>query len=288
MTSAALPANPFPGMNPYLENPGLWPDVHNSIIVGLRDFLAPRLQPEYVVRMQQRVYVTRAPGPEGGLPPSYRIPDAVVLTETAAAPGRTIPTPAPGTTSEPGPVPVPGLAPETASRAVAVRMPSVELEKEHYLEVLRVGAREVVAVIELLSPANKWGDGRQEYLAKRAAVKISTAHLVEIDLLRSGAPMPVIGDAPAGMYRILVRDARRSPMADLYVFGIRDAIPDFALPLSAGAEGVGVSLNQVVKGVYTAGAYYLDIDYGCDPEPPLSDADRVWVDGLLREQGLRQ
>ena len=25
MTSAALPVNPFPGMNPYLENPGLWP-----------------------------------------------------------------------------------------------------------------------------------------------------------------------------------------------------------------------------------------------------------------------
>ena len=167
-------------------------------------------------------------------------------------------------------------------------MPSVELEKEHYLEVLRVGTREVVAVIELLSPANKWGDGRQEYLAKRAAVKISTAHLVEIDLLRSGAPMPVIGDAPAGMYRILVRDARRSPMADLYVFGIRDAIPDFALPLSSGAEGVGVDLNRVVHGVYTVGAYYLDIDYGQDPEPPLSDADRAWVDGLLREQGLRQ
>ena len=286
MTSAALPANPFPGMNPYLENPGLWPDVHNSIIVGLRDFLAPRLQPEYVVRMQQRVYVTRTPGPDGGPPPSYRIPDAVVLTETAAASDRAIPTPAPGTASEPRPAP--GLAPETASLAVAVRMPSVELEKEHYLEVLRVGVREDVAVIELLSPANKWGDGRQEYLAKRAAVKISTAHLVEIDLLRSGTPMPVIGNAPAGMYRILVRDARRSPMADLYVFGIRDAIPDFALPLSAGTEGVGVDLNRVVKGVYTAGAYYLDIDYGHDPEPPLSDGDRAWLDGLLREQGLRQ
>ena len=265
MTSLS-PANPFPGMNPYLETPALWPDVHNSIIVGLRDFLAARLQPEYVVRMQQRVYVSAAP--DGNGHPQYRIPDAIVLAGTAPAPTR-------------------AAKPETDTDAIAVQMPSVELGKQHYLEVLRVGNREVIAVIELLSPANKWGDGRQEYLAKRAAVKISTAHLVEIDLLRAGAPMPVIGNVPARSYRILVRDARRSPAADLYPFGIRQPIPDFVLPLAEGSEGVGVNLNRVVSGVYVAGAYWLDIDYRNDPEPPLSDDDRRWLDALLRAQGLR-
>ena len=276
MTSRS-PANPFPGMNPYLETPALWPDVHNSIIVGLRDFLAARLQPEYVVRMQQRVYVSAAP--DGNGHPRYRIPDAIVLAGTAPAPGIA------GATSAPAPTRT--AKPETDTDAIAVQMPSVELEQQHYLEVLRVGNREVIAVIELLSPANKWGDGRQEYLAKRAAVKISAAHLVEIDLLRAGAPMPVIGNVPARSYRILVRDARRSPAADLYPFGIRHPIPDFVLPLAEGSEGVGVNLNRIVSGVYAAGAYWLDIDYRNDPEPPLSDDDRRWLDALLRAQALR-
>ena len=281
MTSLS-PTNPFPGMNPYLERAGLWPDVHNSIIVGLRDFLAARLQPEYVVRMQQRVYVSAAPEGNGGQP-QYRIPDAIVLAGAGAVPAGA----GGGAGSGSAAVPARTAEGETPADSIAVRMPSVELERQHYLEVLRVGNREVIAVIELLSPANKWGDGRQEYLAKRAAVKVSTAHLVEIDLLRAGAPMPVIGDVPSRSYRILVRDARRSPAAELYPFGIRQAIPGFVLPLAEGSEGVGVDLNGVVNGVYVAGAYWLDIDYRGDPEPPLSEDDRRWVDGLLRGQGLR-
>ena len=279
MTSLS-PTNPFPGMNPYLERAGLWPDVHNSIIVGLRDFLAARLQPEYVVRMQQRVYVSAAPEGNGGQP-QYRIPDTIVLAGAGAVPAGAAASAAPAS------APARTVEGETPADAIAVQMPSVELERQHYLEVLRVGNREVIAVIELLSPANKWGDGRQEYLAKRAAVKVSTAHLVEIDLLRAGAPMPVIGDVPARSYRILVRDARRSPAAELYPFGVRQAIPGFVLPLADGSEGVGVDLNRVVNGVYVAGAYWLDIDYRVDPEPPLSEDDRRWLDGLLRGQGLR-
>ena len=30
----------FPGMNPWLEHPTLWPDVHNSLITAIRDTLA--------------------------------------------------------------------------------------------------------------------------------------------------------------------------------------------------------------------------------------------------------
>ena len=37
---------PFPGMDPYLEHPDLWPDVHHGLIAALRDFLAPRLRPK--------------------------------------------------------------------------------------------------------------------------------------------------------------------------------------------------------------------------------------------------
>ena len=59
------------------------------------------------------------------------------------------------------------------------------------------------------------------------------------------------------------------------------------MPLAGDAEGIAVNLNAVVGAVYADGGFDLDIDYGQEPEPPLSDVDRVWLDGLLRERGLR-
>ena len=278
MTSALPPINPFPGMNPYLENAGLWPSVHSRTIVGLGNLLARQLRPEYRVNIEERVHVLMDSNGNGSGPTignGLRIPDVAVLTGAGA------------------PVPDGGVLrfpmPERSKDAVAVQLPATDLFKERYLEVRRVSNREVVAVIELLSPTNKGGHGRNEYLAKRAAVLYSPAHLIEIDLLRAGPRMPVIGDVPDTDYRILVANARRTePVADLYAFGIRQSIPDFILPLAQDAEGVAVNLNAVVGQVYTDGSYDLDIDYGQDPpEPPLSDADRAWLDALLREQGRR-
>ena len=277
MTSTALPINPFPGMNPYLENPGLWPGAHNRLIVGLGNMLARRLRPTYSVGIQERVQISAEPGGNGsgGGGNGVRIPDVAVLT--AAAPD------AAGSAMRP--------MPARSKDAIAVQLPATELLKERYLEVRRVDNRQVIAIIELLSPTNKGGDGYREYLAKRAATLYSPTHLVEIDLLRAGRRMPVIGPAPAeAHYRILVANARRSePIADLYAFGIRQAIPDFVMPLAQEDEGIAVNLNAVVNSVYADGSYDLDIDYGQDPpEPPLSDGDRAWVAQLLRRQGLRK
>jgi Protein of unknown function (DUF4058) len=38
---------PFPGMDPYVEHPGLWPDVHNGLIAELRNTLEPQPRPRY-------------------------------------------------------------------------------------------------------------------------------------------------------------------------------------------------------------------------------------------------
>lgn len=48
--------SPFPGMNPYLEHPDRWPTVHNRLIVGLANLLAPCLLPKYQVDIDKRVY----------------------------------------------------------------------------------------------------------------------------------------------------------------------------------------------------------------------------------------
>ncbi len=51
--------SPFPGMDPYLEHPSLWPGVHNSLIAAIRDDLASRLAPRYYVGLERRAYLLK-------------------------------------------------------------------------------------------------------------------------------------------------------------------------------------------------------------------------------------
>lgn len=298
-----LPTNPFPGMNPYVEGFGLWPSFHNTVVTYLSVALGRQLRPEYRVTLEERVQVLLEPdGNDNGSGSGngngsgarsgngLRVPDVAVLTGVGAgvSVGIGAGVEVAAVAGSDGGLRFP--APELSEDAIAVQLPTPELFKERYLEVRRVSNREVVAVIELLSPSNKdGGSGHKAYLDKRAAVLSSLAHLVEIDLLRAGPPMPFVGNVPDTHYRILVAHARRTDnIAALYPFGIRDAIPDFVLPLAQDAEGIAVNLNAVVGQVYADGSYDLDIDYAQNPEPPLSDDDRVWIDELLREQGLRE
>ena len=43
--------SPFPGMDPYLEAPELWPDVHHELLSVLRELLNPRLRPGHFARI---------------------------------------------------------------------------------------------------------------------------------------------------------------------------------------------------------------------------------------------
>ena len=216
------------------------------------------------------MYVSEEPDSNGRR--ASRIPDIAVL--------------------DPGWAAARAVALETESRqnedTVTVELPVLELERESYLEIRHGSNREVVAVIELSSPANKSNKGRREYLSKRAEVQYSFSHLVEIDLLRSGPPMPAVGDVPGGDYRILISNARLVPDASLYAFSMRQPIPVFVMPLAEGSECIAIDLKPIIDEVYILGSYDRDIDYQLDPDPPLSDADRAWLDQLLRKQGLRK
>jgi Protein of unknown function (DUF4058) len=48
--------NQFSGMNPYLECPELWHQVHNRLIVGIADAIANQAAPQYFVAIEQRIY----------------------------------------------------------------------------------------------------------------------------------------------------------------------------------------------------------------------------------------
>ncbi|MBI2875845.1 MAG: DUF4058 family protein, partial [Candidatus Tectomicrobia bacterium] len=73
----------------------------------------------------------------------------------------------------------------------------------------------------------------------------------------------------------------------LYVFGVRQPIPTFPLPLRPGDEEPWVDLNGLLHGLYDRAGYDLRVNYTGEPEPPLDEPDAAWADALLREQGLR-
>src|SRR5208337_4659432 len=73
-----------------------------------------------------------------------------------------------------------------------VETPKQDVERVPFLEIRDRVGRELITVVELLSPSNKRpGDDREQYLTKRRELLRSRAHLVEIDLLRGGAAMPL-------------------------------------------------------------------------------------------------
>jgi len=136
----------------------------------------------------------------------------------------------------------------------------------------------LVTIVELLSPVNKLHkQGREEYERKRGYVFHSWTSLVEIDLLRSGDPLPVVGAQVKSDYRILVSRGSRRPRAVLIAFMLRQPIPAFTLPLLPGDTEPEVELNRILHDLYRRARFDLRLDYSQPPVPPLSDADRAWV-----------
>ena len=268
-------SNPFPGMNPYLESPRLWPEVHNKLIAAMHRYLRRRLPFRYSVIMEERLGIGINPPDEP--PIRYIRPDlAVTGAGTIGAPSG-------------------GAAPALDGGAVAVLLPARETVSEWFISIATAAAgdgNEPVTILEILSPSNKRaGAGRNQYLDKRSSVIESAVHLVEIDLVRQGAPMSYQGyddydtDAP---YRHLVSRWPTRPWAALYPFGLQSAIPDVAVPLLEGDAEPKIPLGALLDDLYREDYYANYVDYGSDPAGPLSDGDRLWLDGLLRAKGLRR
>jgi len=176
---------PFPGMDPYLEHPTLWADVHDRLIAAIADALVPLLAPKYYVGLQRHAYLL-LPG------------ETVYLGKPDVAVGMpTIPQNAWSSAPMIGGVGV-----------LEVEVPMQEEVDENYLEVREVKTGKLITIIEILSSLNKsLPEGRQEYIEKRHRILRTRTNLVEIDLLRGGQPMTVFGANTATDYRILISPA---------------------------------------------------------------------------------
>src|SRR5438093_9594993 len=130
-------ANPFPGMDPYLEP--FWGDFHTAFITYARDQLQPRLPGDLRARIEERVYVESAQRREKEMVPDIRI------VERGHAKRKTR-------------VPRTGIA-VAEPLTLALRDDPVT---EGYIQILDVrSGRRVITIIEVLSPSNnRPGPGR--------------------------------------------------------------------------------------------------------------------------------
>jgi hypothetical protein len=272
-------------MNPYLEEPAIWPGVHVNLAVAIQEALVPQLPAHYYVTVELRVYEA----PQGEVGPLVGIGDVTVGAERRR-PNPTNPTNGAARYGERE-----AAANRTGVGVLTVEVPrSVEV-REHYLEVRRAGTHEVITVVEILSPTNKRpGKGRQIYEQKRTETVSALTNLVEIDLLRSGEPLPVLHHglplerAEAGDFRVLVSRGYRRHQAELYVWGLRAPLPVVPVPLRHDEPEPTVDLQALLHTVYDRGGYSRIVDYRGEPVPPLSADDAAWADGVLRSRGIRR
>jgi hypothetical protein len=236
-------------MDPHLEHPTLWPDVHNSLAIAIADAVTPQIAPRYYVALGRRTYLIE--------PNDYVFfghPDLAADTERATALDR------------------------LASGILEVSIPTMDETHENYLKVCETKSGDVVTVLELLSPANKLhSEGRKQYEQKRNQILATHTSLVEVDLLRAGKPMTFVGKPIHSDYRILISRGWQRPRAQLYAFNLRSPIPQFPLPLQRGEIEPLVDLNTVLHELYTRARFDLRLDYEQPPVPPLGDEDAVWA-----------
>jgi hypothetical protein len=135
-------------MDPYLERPALWPDVHLEIMRSIRATLTPKVAPNYYVAVEQRAYITYTN------PTSFLGRPDVVLVGPQRQLGVALPSGNGGAA--------------VLERPLTLALPMPDQVIERYLEIRDGATHQVVTVIEVLSPSNKQpGERRQQCMRVR-------------------------------------------------------------------------------------------------------------------------
>lgn len=250
----------FPGMDPYLEDPAIWPDFHQRFITYCSEVLGGQLPDNYEARIDEQIRLVEVPpGKAKGIRP-----DISILQR-----------------EEP-----PRIAPATTTAAtlepVAIPLGITEEVRETEIRILYRPDRSLITVIELLSPTNKSDSGYPDYLAKRQAILRQPVHLVEINLLVGGR-RPFLGrDSPPGDYYISVVGTERRGYANIYSWPVRGPLPIIPIPLKAPDPDLLLNLADVFAITYDRGRYARALAYGKPPTAPLRSEDVSWATELVR------
>ncbi len=279
---------PFPGMNPYLEHPDLWPTVHRKFIQAIANRLDHQLAPIYQIRICERRYqvsgedslVVGSPGFSWRADSNLQDSDQERSLKDIAIsmhPKSLAPRPSAEAAN-----PDPTQAPQ--KRPISVLVPVPQKIYETYLEIVNA-AGEIITVVEVLSPKKKRpGRGRGLYERQRETIFGSPSHFVEIDLLRGWEPPSIYGPDESGDYRILISRSEQRPRAELYTWNVTEPIPEISLPLSGNDE-----LPLLLKPMVDEACDRTDllVNYRHSPLPPLRFEESLWLEDFLQQVGMR-
>ena len=264
--------SPFPGMDPYLEDPELFRIFHSSMAIYLQEALQPCLPGSYSAAANERVWIEFSD--------RYIEPDVAISKQPGDA--------------EAGDGGGVAVAAPPRIKPVLVAVPQDEC-RELFLEIYarQDGEERLVTVIEILSPTNKaTGEGRRDlYVKKQQELITSKVNLIEIDLLRSGehtTAVPrrrILKKAGPYDYHICVRRFFDEYMNFwLYPILLHEPLPEVEIPLLPDDGPVKVDLQEVFSRCYDAGPYHRRIRYlETAPEPPLTPEQEEWAQGLLAQ-----
>jgi hypothetical protein len=244
-------------MNPYLEQADVWTDFHQSYIVAIRDALRAQLDPLYIVKIEEQVYVHEPPTPKRFL---GRADVSAMATKSKRR------KPAAAAVLEP---------------PAEIELGDVDVEHLSRVEIRDRANRQLISALEVLSPANKYaGPDREQYEAKRRQLLSSPVHFVEIDLLRGGRPMPMLA-APECDYCVLVSRAEERPKAGLWPWGLREPMPTVPVPVRAPDQDARLDLQALLHHCYDSAGYHTYL-YEGSPSPSLSKKDAAWSRQIVR------
>jgi hypothetical protein len=255
--------SPFPGMDPYLEGE-MWPEFHTRLANVISEQLLPRLRPKYVALLEKRFVTDQPwlgiadPGAARGIYPDVGV--ARRLKETA-----------------------------TLTYSAAVTPPAAEVISGYTeevplttIEIRDVANRRLVTVIEILSPVNKRGDGAREYNERCSRLLQTQTYLLELDLLRGGLRLPVIGELPPAAYYVYLSRFTQRPRAQVWAIGLRDRLPVLPIPLLPPDADVLLDLQAAVQACFELVGYEALLEYDQPvPPPPLSAEDAAWAKAQL-------
>ncbi|MBI3920040.1 MAG: DUF4058 family protein [Armatimonadetes bacterium] len=269
-------AGPFPGMDPYLEDPILWRGVHRRLATNIGTMLNSVLPARYVADVNERLYVTQ---PGRDIYPDVSVDEQFLVREPVATYD---------TKSRSSPCDPPYV--------LAVRPDEI---REAYVEVLSLKPeRRVVTVIEILSPSNKTtgSDGRKLYLQKQQEVLASEVHLMEIDLLHGGehtiaVPYERLRGSLQWDYIVSLHrgdEGWRFGNYEVWAILLRQTLPRASVPPADGDPDVVLDLQDALDRCYDEGAYHRQVNYHSDPPVTLSPEDLEWAISLLKGKGLHE
>ncbi|BCX04622.1 MAG: hypothetical protein KatS3mg053_2560 [Candidatus Roseilinea sp.] len=245
-------------MDPYLEGE-MWQEFHETLAGEIRAQLLPKLAPKYVALLSKRYVIQHVSAPLMGVAARRVIYPDVHVTQ----PPRIL---------------EPAIEYGVPAPTVELISPLEEQVPVTGVEVRDVANRTLVTVIEILSPVNKQDPGAAEYHQRRLELLKTRTHLLEIDLLRGGKRIMLVGELPAAPYFVFLSRWQRRPVTEVYAIQLRQPLPRVPVPLLPPDPDIVLDLQAAIDACFRLVGYERLLSYDQPPPPPeLSPDDLAWV-----------